>query len=1361
MTNSGTVTGTVNNKGTIDNTNALVLTGGKNEGTIDGTGTTTIDGDFANANALTQALVAVNTGKTLTNSGTITAGLNNKGTIDNSNALNLTGGENTGTIKGSGITTIAGDFTNNNILNQTLVVNKTLVNSGTVTGAVTNKGTITNSNSLFVTGGENLGTINGSGTTTIDGDFTNSSDFAQGKIIVNLEKTLTNNSTITGALDNKGIIANNKTLNITGGTNSGTINGEGITNVSGTFVNNSNITQSSLNNSGNLTNTGLITGMITNSQGGNLTSAANNLIGEINNSGTLNFTGGETQANISGVQGVINVNGNLNVAHDISGNTLNLNSGSATTLTTGTLTLDGTNANGGTLNAQNTQADTMNLGHIILNEDLGISLDANLSEKWADKFIGNSVAAVGDQNIIINNINILAASSDKMPVSLTVTNDTLKDNVKLDSALKVTKDESVQDSYLISYGKDNGQLKFEYSSLPVAVHSSTEQKVYVMSKDEVISVGDFGEIGGKTLSINGSGHTISGSAGIEGLIIESEQELSFNDLTYSGFDIGVTNNDGILNITDTRFENNTTDIENNGVLNFYGEDFVTTINGNGTTNVTSYKTAEGHVVNSVVTLNEGGNFVQESLNIDSGNKFINNGTVEVNNISNKGILTNNTNLSLSAGTNAGSIVGSGDTEIAGKFTSSGIIDQNTLKVLENAEFSVALDKVNTTGKNISNEGILYALDGANSLKIEGSGRTEIVGDVVNTGIIEQKSVTVAQDGKLTTSLDNLLTDEIINSGALHISDGKIDKNISGTETGVVNIDHSMFVNSTISGTGVALNNGVLTFGYNANLAHSSNFIVNGGTINLVNNRAFDSINLGQQMTMNKDLDLLVDVDLANSTMDKISADTLVGEGFINVKYMNVLSDAKENKTRVEFANEALKNNVKTEVKTLSFSPIWMYGVDYDKSTGEFLFTKGGNGAGGGYQAFNPAVLSSPVATQISGHLTMTQTISEAFEHSDWYFRLPKNDRFARMHGNEYAISTDYNGNLGRLSTNYANEGIWTRPYATFESVNLGGGPKVNVMSYGTIVGGDSDFRKLSHGWAYVSSAYVGYNGSQFNYNGVSTTSNGGMLGMTGTFYKGNFYTALTATAGAGFSETHNMYGKEDITMLMGGIASKSGYNIELNDGKFIIQPNLLMSYSFVGTFNYTNSGGVKIDNDPMHTIQIAPSLRFIGNTKHGWQPYATVGMVWNVMNDTHSTANGIRLPEMSTRPYIEYGVGLQKLWNDNFSAYGQAVMRNGGRTGVALTAGFKWSIGKDSAKTFEKQKVQTPVQEFKELPVSTVMRAPLPKVETPSPQALQSECKERKIIKQLSSMDKSRLLSGSSVARTSLTLEQGVLKTLD
>ena len=66
-------------------------------------------------------------------------------------------------------------------------------------------------------------------------------------------------------------------------------------------------------------------------------------------------------------------------------------------------------------------------------------------------------------------------------------------------------------------------------------------------------------------------------------------------------------------------------------------------------------------------------------------------------------------------------------------------------------------------------------------------------------------------------------------------------------------------------------------------------------------------------------------------------------------------------------------------------------------------------------------------------------------------------------------------------------------------------------------------------------------------------------------------------------------------------------------------------------------------------------IRFIGNTKGGWQPYASVGMVWNLLNETNATADGVKLPEMHTKPYVEYGVGLQRTWADKFSAYGQAL----------------------------------------------------------------------------------------------------------
>ncbi|MBR6301715.1 hypothetical protein IKR55_03155, partial [bacterium] len=45
--------------------------------------------------------------------------------------------------------------------------------------------------------------------------------------------------------------------------------------------------------------------------------------------------------------------------------------------------------------------------------------------------------------------------------------------------------------------------------------------------------------------------------------------------------------------------------------------------------------------------------------------------------------------------------------------------------------------------------------------------------------------------------------------------------------------------------------------------------------------------------------------------------------------------------------------------------------------------------------------------------------------------------------------------------------------------------------------------------------------------------------------------------------------------------------------------------------------------------------------------------------------------------YVEYGVGVQKLWNDKYSAYGQAMVRNGGRTSVALTLGFRSALGEE------------------------------------------------------------------------------------
>jgi hypothetical protein len=180
----------------------------------------------------------------------------------------------------------------------------------------------------------------------------------------------------------------------------------------------------------------------------------------------------------------------------------------------------------------------------------------------------------------------------------------------------------------------------------------------------------------------------------------------------------------------------------------------------------------------------------------------------------------------------------------------------------------------------------------------------------------------------------------------------------------------------------------------------------------------------------------------------------------------------------------------------------------------------------------------------------------------------------------------------------------------------------------------------------------------------------------------------------------------------------------------------------VKAFDYTNAAGVRIDSDPMHTVQLNPSIRFIGNTKSGWQPYASVGMVWNLLNETKATADGVRIPEMHTRPYVEYGVGLQRTWADKFSAYGQAMLRHGGRNGVALTLGFRWALGKDSTKEkVEKDNVKQMVSNRYD---NKIVNAWV-NLKTKS-NASQTQTPERKILKQLSPTQRAKLQHSTMTA---------------
>ena len=656
--------------------------------------------------------------------------------------------------------------------------------------------------------------------------------------------------------------------------------------------------------------------------------------------------------------------------------------------------------------------------------------------------------------------------------------------------------------------------------------------------------------------------------------------------------------------------------------------------------------------------------------------------------------------------------------------------------------------LNLSGKNDDFTGNLNIADGDMNYTQSSSSDTYILG---NTNIGSGNTVTITNNrSDITTgsfsgsgtlnkngSNDMTLTGDNSNfTGTANINSGSVifnsdnTKYISGTTninqngTLVVNADNNASL-SKINGTGTVdkngsgalvfrgnnnfngslnVNEGVFAMAAGATLGNLSDAQFAAGTgINLQNTSVVDLGNGSystdpspasienlyfDSLTLLGDVDLDIDIDLKNEIADKVGAGRVYGNGnlILDQDSLNVVSDALLNNTSVQVAYGDLANHVALDQGvTTVMGPIQKYDVSYNN--GNLLFARQG-GSTPDIGSVNPAVMASPVATQLGGYLTQLQTLNAGFYHMDRYTKYPYMMRLTAENSNRYAIN-DIPA-YRRSSLPETSNAMWIQPYTTFEQVNLRGGLGVSNVAYGAMYGGDSNLVDIGHGFKGVLSTFVGYNGSHMSFNGVSMNQQGGALGVTGTLYKGNFFTGLTVSAGASAGDAFTQYGTDHFAMLTAGVASKTGYNWEMKDGKFIVQPSLFLGYTFANTFDYTNAAGVRIDSDPLHAITIAPGVKFIANLKNGWQPYLGVNMVWSIMDKTDVIAQDVRLPQLSTKPYVEYGVGVQKTWGERFTAFFQTMIRNGGRTGIVLTAGFRWALGKEHK--YDNQKVQGPAQ---------------------------------------------------------------------
>lgn len=637
------------------------------------------------------------------------------------------------------------------------------------------------------------------------------------------------------------------------------------------------------------------------------------------------------------------------------------------------------------------------------------------------------------------------------------------------------------------------------------------------------------------------------------------------------------------------------------------------------------------------------------------------------NLSGTKLSVNGNGYTIKGGENSGIIINDGQTL---EFTDANIDGFKTTETTKGALTVKDGGNLNISALNhdvkISNVTAGQAADGTaldkNAIFLDGSGNSK-----VNLTTQNSKSITINNDIRSTNAAN-----EITMKG-----DGIITYNGIVDPVTLTNENARTIHNNKIQDVTYNLNSGMVGFSNDNYLSNGNNSLVFNGGMLTVANGAVNPINL-EALSLNANSNIAVDADLANSKMDTISANTYSfanDDVKLNVNGINLLSDAKTDNTIINFVNDdSLKSHISTTVSEVAYSPLYKYGVAYDPTQGNFEFTRGSSSD---YKNINPAVMVAPVAAQLGGYFNQLNAYDQAFSNMDMTMLMTREQRQALKMYNKYAYNGDGLGSVATSSGAIPEEraGVWARPYSSFENVHLKNGPKVSNVMYGTFFGGDSSIKEFKNGFDGVFSAYVGYNGSHQVFNHNSLWQNGGTLGLTGTLYKGNWFGGWTIASGLSGVDANTMYGSEDFGMWSIGTALKTGYNWELFNSKFIIQPHMMISYSLVDTFNYTNAAGLRINSDPLNAIQLAPGLRFVGNLKDGWQPYLGVDFMWNIMDKTKFDAVETSLPQLSVKPYIQYGIGVQKRWGERSTGYAQAMFRNIGRNGVIFSLGYRAAFG--------------------------------------------------------------------------------------
>ena len=886
-------------------------------------------------------------------------------------------------------------------------------------------------------------------------------------------------------------------------------------------------------------------------------------------------------------------------------------------------------------------------------------------------------------------IKSITLTNNKETVDGKTTNKTITINAT-DGSINVDKDIIVSSSNLNMFA-DNVNIK---DSLTVTTDSETESLAYVSAENGKVSIGE-----GVTSSTSGVDTGIISAGENSNVTVVGNDVKLGNATTKTAINAGINSTVQIQSINNVDAAN-TKVVAMGSTVGIYGAEGNVSIDGI-TSQMSKVAVNAGKKLNVKGSVNSTGSLLSliglEETHIggsvtatDSSSTIGLNGDVTFDkNVSFKNtVLTSgNSNVDLQVGSISTALTTSGTSTTSNETTEANNdtpnLDVNKLigtiqgKVKDIEEYNSTIE-----GKNVTVKGSLNA---TNDLLAIGRGhaveKLAVNGDTTldNSVVMINSSGDVVTNGLKAKDAFVFINAKDIKAKDIDTSVSDSSKFISYLETANEKfaVDNNMTMKNTILNSKYTTNIAVGGAGdFNTTVLNIPNANAQFGSlktentmVSLQNNQANNTISVTGDYTVAGDNLFYMDFDPATGAYDRVhvggaitGADgatitvnsNLVNKGDVANGYQ--IYDVFQGNNGVSGVSFGLQG------ETAYSTALANYQME-SLGSGKYAFRRTG---------YTPTALVNPVAVQLGGFLTQVQTYDTAFDNLDMVMMLP----MTAYGPNRYAVEDEEAMVYSPLFIPELEKGVWFRPFANFENVDMHQvGGKIDSQTYGALVGGDTALKDLGNGYQGMMSAYVGYTGAHQDLDGVSNYQNGGVVGVTGAIYKNGFFSGLTVSANASGNSASTPYGSNDFFMLSAGAASKTGYNWELANGRFIIQPSWLMSYTFANVFDPNDIAGMKVDSSALHAVQLAPGLKFIGNFSNGWQPYLTVDYRFNICDNADYKVGVVDLPDARVKSYIEYGLGMQKRWGDRFTGYGQFLGRGIGRNGVGLNLGMRWMVG--------------------------------------------------------------------------------------